>query len=88
MTTSKETLEEIIQAQIFQAGAWRKVIDCSRQYAMMAATGSYMENGNRITTRFNDRADMENMFSENLLRAARDAFIEDALVGAALQNVK
>lgn len=87
MPISKESLEEILQAQRFQSGAWAKVVDCSRQYAMMQATGSYMENGHRITVGFSDRGTMEKMFSDNLLRAARDAFIEDAMVGAALQTV-
>lgn len=88
MTTSKESLEAIIEAQRYQAGAWQKVVDCARTYAMMKATGSYMENGRRIIVNFSSVKDMEKMFSDNLHRAAEDAFAEDALVGAALQTVK
>jgi hypothetical protein len=88
MTTSPETLEKILQAQRFQAGAYKKVVECARQYGLMKATGSYMENGNRVTVCFSDRASMEKMFADNLTRAACDAFFEDAMVGAALQEAK
>jgi hypothetical protein len=88
MTTSKETLEAIIKAQRYQAGAWQKVVDCARQYAMMKATGSYMENGSRHRINFSDKASMEKMFADTLLRAAEDAFVEDALVGGVLQSAE
>lgn len=88
MTTSPETLEAIIKAQKFQAGAYAKVVELARQYALMNTTGCYMENGNTITVNFSSRKDMEKMFADNLLRACVRAFIEDALVGAELQNAK
>jgi hypothetical protein len=55
---------------------------------MFQATGSYMENDHRCSVSFSDRESYENMFAGNLLRAARDAFVEDALVGAVLQQAK
>jgi hypothetical protein len=88
MTTSPKTLEKILQAQHWQAGAYQKVVDCARQYALMHATGAYMENGNRVTVGFSDRERMEKMFLDNMARAARDAFLEDAMVGIALQEAK
>jgi hypothetical protein len=88
MTVSPETLEKILQAQRFQGGAWQKVIDCGRQYAMMAATCSYMESDRRLSVGANDRKSYEDMFAKNLLTAARDAFIEDAMVGAEIQSAK
>ncbi len=88
VTTSKASLEAILQAQRYQAGAWQKVVDCGRKYAMMKATGSYMENGNRISLSRSDIKRYEEMFLENLARAAEDAFVEDAIVGATLQEVK
>jgi len=88
MTTSPETLEKILQAQLYQEGAWAKVTYHARQYAMMKATGSYMENGNRHRINFSEKVEMEKMFAGNLLRAAEDAFVEDALVGAELQGTK
>ena len=83
---SKTDLEKILQAQRFQGGAWQKVIDCSRQYALMKTTGSYMENGNKVSISFSDRERYTEMFAGNLLRAAQDAFVEDALLGAEMQN--
>lgn len=88
MTVSVETLETILKAQRFQAGAWTKVVEQARTYAMFAATGSYMENNVRRTVSHSDKANYEKMFADYLLRAARDAFFEDALVGAALQQAK
>lgn len=41
-----ETLETLLKAQRFQAGAWQKVIDCARQYAQMKTFGTYIEHGN------------------------------------------
>jgi hypothetical protein len=88
MTTSPKTREKILQAQHWQAGAYQKVVDCARQYALMQTTGSYLENGNRVSVCFSDRERMEKMFLDNMARAARDAFIEDAMVGVALQEAK
>lgn len=88
MTVSAETLEKILKAQRFQSGAWQKVIDSARQYAMLVSSGTYMENGNRIHIGHSERKRYENMFSENLLCAAQDAFIEDAMMGAEIQSAK
>lgn len=40
-----KTLETILKAQRFQAGAWQKVIDCARQYAQMKTFGTYIDQG-------------------------------------------
>lgn len=88
MTVSAETLEKILQAQRFQGGAWQKVINCARQYAMMQATGTYMEGSHRLSVGASSRKEYEEMFAKNLLTAARDAFVEDAMVGAEIQSAK
>jgi hypothetical protein len=83
---SDAVMSELLQAQKFQAGAWAKVIEKARQYAMMKSTGSYMENGNRITVSHADRERYAEMFADNLKWAACDAFLEDAMLGAAVQT--
>jgi hypothetical protein len=88
MSVSAETLEALLQAQRFQAGAWTKVIEKARAYGMFEATGSYMENGVRVHVSHSDRKPTEQYFADELFRAARAAFAEDALMGAALQSAK
>jgi hypothetical protein len=88
MTVSPETLEALLQAQRYQTAAWQKVIDRARTYAMAVTTGSYIENGNRIGISHGERKRYEEMFGDNLLMAAKDAFFEDAMMGAATQNAK
>jgi hypothetical protein len=88
MTISKESLEAILQAQRCQIDAWQRVVDCGRQYAMLKATGSIMEDGRRLIISFTRRKAMEDMLRDNMARAAEDAFAEDAIVGAELQNIK
>jgi hypothetical protein len=81
-------LEEILKVQRFQGGAYAKLIEKARQYAMMKTTGSYIENGNRITVSHGDRERYAEMFADNMRWAAVDAFVEDALVGAAMQSAR
>jgi hypothetical protein len=76
-----KTVEAIMKAHAYRRGAWVKVIEESRKYAMMKTHGKYIENGKVITVSYNDRQSYEDLFKGNLLRYAEDAFLEDALVG-------
>ncbi len=73
-------------AQAYQRGAWVKVQEIGRNWAMVKAHGCYMERGDRISLCFSDRKNYEEMFLGNLLRAVDDAFIEDAIAGQAFDN--
>jgi hypothetical protein len=88
MTVSPETLEALLRAQRFQGGAWATVIEKARIYAMAEATGSYVENGNRIGISRGEKERYVQMFADNLLWAVRDAFFEDAMMGAAIQTAR
>jgi hypothetical protein len=81
-------LEEIQKIQRFQAGAWQAVVDCARQYAMMEAFGSYIENGDKINVGYGDKKRYSDMYLENLKFAAQHAFAEDAMLGAAMQTAR
>lgn len=81
-------LEEPLKIQRFQAGGWQKVVECARQYAMMEAFGSYIDNGDKVTVGFHDRKRYSEMFIENLQFAATHAFAEDAMLGSAMFNAR
>ena len=76
-----QAITNLKQAQAYQRGAWVKVQECGRQWAMVKAHGCYVERGNRISLSKRDQESYEEMFRENLLRAVQDAFIEDAITG-------
>ena len=85
-----ETLETLLKAQRFQAGAWQKVIDCARQYAQMKTFGTYVDQGHGsvMSVSKSDQQSYLDMFSTNLQRAAVDALREDAFVGEAIATAK
>jgi hypothetical protein len=83
-----DDLEELQKIQRYQAGAWQQVVDCARQYAMMEAFGSYIENGNKINVSFSDKKRYAEMFIDNLKFAAQHAFAEDAMLGSAMHTAR
>jgi hypothetical protein len=85
---SADDLERLLKAQEQHAWYWEQVIKAARQYAMMEAHGAYMENGSVAIVCFNDRKQYSKMFQENLLRAACDAFRDDAVLGITLSTLK
>lgn len=90
MSTEKPDLAvvvaELAKSRAYQRGAWVKVIEIGRQYAQVKLHGSYVENGRVITVSHSARSDMVEHFQSNLLHAIEAAFLEDALMGAALAD--
>jgi len=86
---SPEELAVIVEALkmpvSYQQAAWQKVIEVGRNYAMMKAHGCYIENGRKMTGSGDPRP-MIQYFEQNLLREVRNAFVEDALFGAAISD--
>lgn len=80
----KQVVDEALKAQKYRNGAWLKVIDEGRKYAMMKATGKYIKGDSVISISFSDRESYIEMFRNNLLHAVEDAFVEDALVGISI----
>jgi hypothetical protein len=85
---SAADLETLLAAQGSHTWYWRKVIEIARQYAMMEAHGSFIENGAVVTVGFHDRKQYSEMFKGNLLHAITDAFREDAILGITLSTIK
>lgn len=86
---SQETLDALIKAQNFQAGAWQRVITAARKYQQMKLHGSYMDNSNSsscIHVSHGDRKNYEELFHEELMHNIASAFLEDAMMGQALQS--
>ena len=80
----QQVVEQTLKAQKYRNGAWLKVIDEGRKYAMMKATGKYIERDSVISVGLSDRESYIEMFRNNLLHAVEDAFVEDALLGISI----
>jgi hypothetical protein len=83
-------LEQIIaklrEDQQMQTSAWHEVHRCARQYVQMKLHCSYIENGRVVLRHPSEQKSYTDMFRDNLLRACERAFLEDALMGAAMQQ--
>lgn len=81
-------LEQIIaklrEGQQLQTAAWQEVQQFGRQYAQMTLHGSYLENGRCVTVCHSDRKRYAEHYRDEMLRACERAFLEDALMGAAV----
>ena len=86
MTISEDTLQQILQAQRFQSGAYKQLVENARQYAMMKTMGTYMENGKRISVGSSDRKYYEDLFLDKMKSAAENALFEDTMLGVAIQD--
>jgi hypothetical protein len=85
-----KNLEQIIttlrEGQQMHTAAWNEVLRCARQYVQMKLHCSYIENGRCIRIHPTDQKDTLDMFTRDLLQACERAFLEDALLGASLQQ--
>jgi hypothetical protein len=83
-------LEQIViklrEGRQMQTSAWDEVLREARQYAQVKLHTSYIENGRVIQLNRRDSDAYVNMIRDNLLRACERAFLEDALMGATLQQ--
>lgn len=90
MSTEAEELTtvvaELVKSRKYQRGAWQKVIDEARKYAQMKAHGTYIERGNVMHCCPGDLEPYTKRFRDNLLQAVESAYIEDAIMGAALAD--
>ncbi len=88
MSTRDEVIQQVVdqalKAQKYRNGAWLKVIEEGRKYAMMKATGKYIKGDAVMQVGMHDRESYIEMFRSNLLHAVEDAFVEDALLGMAI----
>lgn len=81
--------ERLQKSQNLQTAAWKRVIEEARKYAMMKAHGKYIEsNGCIASIAHSDRKSYEDMFIRNLLMYIEYAYVEDAMVGVALETAK
>lgn len=83
-----QVVEKVLEAQRFRNGAWTRVIEEGRKYALMKGSGCYVENEKLIKVSFSDVESYTRMFQENLLRYVEDAVVEDTLVGMAIPSNK
>jgi hypothetical protein len=77
-------VEELRKSRAMQRGAWEQVQKAARAYAMMKLHARYMENGSVIQISHADKVSYLDHFKSQLLDAAERAFMEDALMGAAI----
>lgn len=82
----EQIIKTLREGQSMQTEAWALVLRCARQYAQVKLHGSYIENGRCILLGKRDQESYQSMFRENLLREVERAFLEDALMGQALQE--
>lgn len=86
-TGIKEIVEALEKGRKLQRGAWLRVTEAARKYALLKAQGVEIDrNGCRISFSHRDAQDRMKYAGEELLRAAEEAFAEDALMGATLSN--
>lgn len=76
-------LDRVAKSEAYKAGAWHRVIDAAKNYAMMKSFGKYVEikNGHEsvISVGLHDRDDYIKMFGDNVLRYSVDALAESAM---------
>ena len=84
-----KTLEKLIDAQKFQAGAWHKVIETARKCAMLELHSSYIDQNGVVNNLCRQDADMQlDYFKKALFYEIKSAFLEDALLGKAVAEAK
>ena len=78
-------VDQVLKAQKYRNGAWLKVIEEGRKYAMMKSTGKYVDhNDTIISVSGSDTEAYLEQYKWSLLRAVEDAFVEDALLGMSI----
>ena len=80
----QQVVEQALKAQKYRNGAWLKVIEEGRQYAMMKTTGKYIKGDAVMHVGMHDQESYIEMFKNKLLYAVEDAFVEDALLGISI----
>lgn len=71
------------KAKAYRNGAYTKLIEAARNYAMMKATGSYLDkNGVIMRVSLSDKQSRTEYYLEDMRHAAEDMFLEEALAGA------
>lgn len=79
-TAIKTLLERIAKAERYKAGAWSKVIDYARKYAMVKSFGHFInEDGHREMIPKQDVAMYEKQFVDSMCREAVIALSEDSM---------
>lgn len=86
-----KSLEQIIaklaESQRLHTAAWEEVRRAGRKYAQMKLHGSCIDShGNNVLVHFSSRKDHEQHFEREVLSAIERAFLEDALLGASVQQ--
>ena len=84
----EQLLARIAKAEEYRAGAWSRVIEAARNYAMVKSFGKYLErkfdgNGKPVTRIVSlcgsDREDYAKMFADNALTYAVSALAEESI---------
>ena len=90
-TTTPETTDErivklldrISKSEAYKAGAWRRVVEEAKKYAMMKSFGTYLEvRGNNecmMHVGHSEREQYTKMFADNVLRYSLDALAESSI---------
>jgi hypothetical protein len=91
VSMSRGELEKVVSAldtaRKLQRGAWDRVQNKARQWAMLKAHGVYInEHGHSVRVSSGELDTYERVFRSNLLQEVEQAFAEDALMGIAVSN--
>lgn len=86
MSDLEKLTKAVLKQQKFQSGAWAKVVDLARQYALMKLHESIKQGDIMVRVSFSDKLDQLALMNNALLKAAEDALLEDALTGIALSS--
>ena len=86
MSVNKEVLEELLKAKSYQEARWLKVIARSREYAQLKLHGSYVDCSGSTVIAGSSRDHLLQRATDDLLREIESAFLEDALLGAAVMD--
>jgi hypothetical protein len=85
-TELEQIITELREGQQQQTAAWQEVQQLCRRYAQMSLHSSYIESGQCVWVGRGQRDAYAEVFRDKLLQACERAFLEDALMGAAVDK--
>lgn len=77
-------LAELTKSRAVQRAHWNEVVEYARAYAMIKLHGRYIEGGSVVHINHADKKGYVDHFQYKLLESVERAFMEDAMMGAAI----